>query len=240
MKKKVAWGVVLGLLIHGPFPAEASRLGNPAAALKKNQTAVGAEYAFVTKDIETGSTKVETEIHRILGKLSYGIHDRIEGFGKVGVSTMDAAGNFDGDYGVAFGGGLKTTLLRHAFKEYIHVDVGAMGQFMHYETKDNIFVQGSAFDDEVVINEWDAACGVSYSYRNSSYYVAAYLNGLEGEEDIRAGLFGGTTTTSVDFEGVDLFGIAVGADFKLTQLKIGVEGRVGDQASVGVEFTYLF
>lgn len=243
MKKLALFGCFILVASALGDPAEATILGNPSARLNQGQVAVGAEYAFGQKDTESGGETDELESHRIVGTISYGFHERIEGTAKVGAGKIDSksddgsVSDFEGDFKPSFGGALKVTLYEQEINPDSSWNIGAMGQYMRVESEDTILVSGTNVDAGLDINEWYAAAGASYTHKNFTPYGGVYLNFIDGEATVR--VFG--LSASAEFEEDELFGIFLGLDYEIFEnVTLGVEGRLIDQATIAGAVSYTF
>ncbi len=168
-------------------------MGPPAAGLSQGQWSAGLEYSNSEMSIVALSKyrnqEHELQIHKIYGRVGYGIADNWEGFLRLGGAQMDYyrqkwgyVVEGAGDYGLAFGGGIKTTFHEQA----PDLKWGALAQYSWFE-----FDQDTHGDDSKagysgsvrgVIKEWQIAAGPTWTPQEGlAIYGGPFLHYVGGD-----------------------------------------------------------
>ncbi len=224
------WAVLLGLvvLIFVSNPAFAGSIGYPGASLEKGSWAVGPEFSGVSREIRGGDgVRYDTESWRLFVKGSYGITNWLEGFGRLGGSTLKVRGtSFDSDPGISGGAGLKLTFLdipEHPIKYSLG------GQFMYFETKDQ--------DATGKWLEYDLWLGIAYREGKKIVpYGGVVYSRVDGKlKDFHA------RPALEDFKSPTSVGIFFGVDWKLYEkINLGIEARLFGENSGSFSLMYRF
>ncbi len=208
--------------------AFAGSIGNPGASLKKGNWSVGPELSGVYRDIRANdNVHYDTESWRAFVKGSYGITNWLEGFGRLGGSTLKVRGtSFDSDPGISGGAGLKLTFLdipEHPIK------YTAGGQFTYFET-----------EDQNATGKWleyDLWLGIAY--RNGKKivpYGGVVYSRVDGKlKDFHA------KPALEDFKSPTGVGIFFGVDWKIYEkINLGIEARLFGENSGTFSLIYRF
>ena len=191
--------------------AMAGTVGNPTATVAKGSFLVGAEIDFWDRDFENGGT-FDAEGTKILVKGTYGISDKIDVFGKIGLAEVEDSG-FDPAFG--FGGKLNVY-------ERGKIKAGVVAQFLFWSGEDS--------GVDIDITEFDLAVGASYDVtKEFDCYGGLMLALVQGDFD------------GNDFNEDDPIGIFLGGEFDITPaIKAGVELRLISESSVTVMANFAF
>lgn len=179
--------------------AKAGMIGDPTASGKPNTLSqFNLEYDLVQRDMDSGRTGFggETTSERILLQGIYGLTPFVDLHLRVGAADLETSSrNFEGDFGVAFGGGARWTLFRKG-----DLDVGVGIQFLEFLSRDS-----SADAAKVTWTEIESFLGGSLrGMERFVPYFGVSLSKAEGDFD------GGPTIRSDDF-----IGVFVGAEFHI-------------------------
>jgi hypothetical protein len=208
--------------------AFAGNIGTPGASLNQGAGGVGPEISGVFREIRDGDgIRYDTESWRLSVKGSYGITNWLEGFGRLGGSTLQIRGTpFESDPGISGGAGLKISLLDipgHPLK------YGLGGQFLYFETEDQ--------DATAKWLEYDLWLGVAYrEAQNITPYTGVVYSRVDGklkDFPIRPALG--------DFKSPNAVGIFFGVDWHIYEkFQLGIEGRVFGENSGALSLLYRF
>lgn len=207
--------------------AMSDTIGNPTATVEDRMSALDFSVDFTNRDMEVehlGDDDVDS--NRILLKGTYGI-EPINIYAKLGVANLEYE-DFDGDYGLAFGFGIKATV-----HETPNTKVGIGLQYLTFESEDT--VDGADVEADVS-SEIDIFAGVSYLglQNNITPYGGLVISMIDGEIDYEG-------SGSADFEEDDTLGIFAGIDFDASdQFKAGLELRLMNETSFTLKVSYLF
>ena len=209
--------------------AMAGTVGNPTATVEQGSFQVGAEIDFWERDMEDeAGDEGEVEGTRILVKGTYGISDKIDVFGKIGMADAEIKDlDIETDMDIAFGIGGKVNVYDQG-----QIKAGVVAQILLWSGEDSP-VPG--IDVEVDATEFDLAFGGSYKVSEAfNCYGGLMYSMVSGEVD--AGVFG-----SFDFDEADPIGIFIGGEFAITpQAKAGLELRLMSETSFTLMANFAF
>jgi hypothetical protein len=207
--------------------AMSDTIGNPTATVGDRMSAVDVSVDFTNRDIDVeGGGDDDVDSNRILVKGTYGI-EPINIYAKLGVANVEVD-DADGDYGLAFGFGIKATV-----HETPNAKVGIGLQYLSFESEDT--VNGVDYEADVS-SEIDIFAGVSYLglQNNITPYGGLVISMIDGDLEVEG-------WGSADFEEDDTLGIFAGIDFDASdQFKAGVELRLINETSITLKVSYLF
>ncbi len=191
--------------------AMAGTVGNPTAFVAKGSFLVGAEIDFWKRDMNNGGT-FDVDGTKILVKGTYGISDKIDVFGKIGMAKVE-----DSDMGLAIGFGGKLNVYERG-----KIKAGVVAQFLFWSGEDS--------GVDIDITEFDLAFGGRYEVtKEFDCYGGLMLASANGDAD------------GADFNEDDLIGIFLGGEFDITpQAKAGVELRLMSETSFTLMATFAF
>ncbi|OHB61391.1 MAG: hypothetical protein A2167_03005 [Planctomycetes bacterium RBG_13_46_10] len=206
-------------------------LGPPASTLVKGETSIGLAYFTGQMDLDVEMTSSSSVLargqfdgvkqQRAFVDISHGITDNIDIFGRIGGSRLeiheyawfDGSDHiFDGDMGLAIGGGLRGTIYEHNSTKF-----GAVGLLNWSRTEDQRqAVFGQPYTSATIdYYELMLALGVVHQLsQNVNIYGGPFLYWLKGDLDGK-----GTDSPmklSGDIEEDGNFGGYVGGEFKVT------------------------
>ncbi|HEV8661803.1 MAG TPA: hypothetical protein VGT06_01485 [Candidatus Methylomirabilis sp.] len=215
--------VAVGLAF--PEGARAARLGDPAAVAAPTRFTLGVEYEFLERDIEYDSpiapgNEGELESQRVLFRGAYGIAPNIEVFARLGGAEAETdTPNVNGDFGLAFGGGVKGVILRGP-----NWALGAVGQFLYYQSENG---------GELEVLEFDLASGVSFALGPVTPYAGLVLQLTQGELTSGAG--------SSDFDQDNLIGVFFGMNYvPQPNISLGFEAHLIHETAVSIALEARF
>ncbi len=221
-------GMLFSICFCFPNPSLAGNIGNPGATLEQGRFSLGPEFSGVWREIRDGNgIRYDTESWRLFAKGSYGITDWLEGFGRVGGSTLQIRGTpFDSDPGISGGAGLKISLLDipgHPLKYALG------GQFLYFETEDQ--------DATAKWLEYDLWFGIAYrEAKNITPYAGVVYSRVDGklkDFPIKPALD--------DFKSPNAVGIFFGVDWRIYEkVQLGIEARLFGENSGSFSLTYRF
>ncbi len=196
--------------------AKAGTVGNPTATVAQGSFLVGAEIDFWERDMEFPGGVVEVEGTKILAKGTYGISDKVDVFGKIGVADAEYNG-FDSGKDIAFGFGGKVNVYEKG-----QIKAGVVAQILLWSVEDA--------GTEIDATEFDLAFGGRYEVnREFDCYGGLMFAMVEGD-------IGGT-----DFDEDDPIGIFLGGEYDITpQAKSGVELRLMTETSFSFMANFAF
>ncbi len=197
--------------------AMAGTVGNPTATVAQGSFLVGAEIDFWERDIDfDAGGVVEVEGTKILVKGTYGISDKIDVFGKIGMADAEYNG-FDSDMEIAFGFGGKVNVYDQG-----QIKAGVVAQFL--------FWSGDDTGVDTDITEFDLAFGGRYEVtREFDCYGGLMLAMVQGDAD------------GADFDEDDPIGIFLGGEYDITpQARAGVELRLMSETSLTLMANFAF
>jgi hypothetical protein len=181
MKKQVMLVAAILIALSASTALAFDPMGAPSADVAKGQWRLGAEYSYSDMDVErqptswgsTADRDIDSTIQKIWANIGYGLSENVSVFVRLGVANMewDKIGGssrewegVDGDWGFAWGGGVKATLCESPGLKW-----GFVAQFSESDIsgdeKDNSDEEGT-YDimlDEIqfaVGPTWDVAEGV--------------------------------------------------------------------------------
>jgi hypothetical protein len=203
--------------------AKAGVIGDPTASGKPNTLSqFNLEYDLLQRDMEAGRDDFggESTSERILLQGIYGLTHFVDLYLRVGMADLETGSrDFEGDFGVAFGGGGRWTLFQ---KENLKVGVGI--QFLEFFSRDS-----SATASKVTWTEIESFLGGSL--RGMEHFVPYFgvlLSKAQGKFD------GGPTIRSDDFVGV-----FIGAEFKIYEnYYFASEARIINENSLTLRLNY--
>ncbi len=191
--------------------AMAGTVGNPIATLAKGSFLVGAEIDIWDRDFENGGT-FDAEGTKILVKGTYGISDKIDVFGKIGMAEVEDSG-----FEPALGIGGKVNVYERG-----KIKAGIVAQFLLWSGED------SGVDIDIM--EFDLAFGGLYEVtKEFDCYGGLMLAMAEGD------------ASGNDFNAKDSIGIFLGGEYDITpQAKAGVELRLISETSFTFMANFAF
>ena len=185
--------------------AMAGTVGNPTASVAQGSFLVGAEIDFWDRDFDMGGVIGVTDVDgtKILVKGTYGISDKIDVFGKIGMAEVENSG-----WDPAFGLGGKVNVYERG-----QIKAGVVAQFLLWSGED------SGVDIDII--EFDLAFGGLYEVtKEFDCYGGLMLAMVDGDAD------------GNDFNQDDPIGIFLGGEFDITpQAKAGLELRLISETS---------
>jgi len=206
-------------------------LGPPASSLLKGQASIGVAYLSGQMDLDfdakAGGSSYKGEVdgakqQRAFVDLSCGLIDNVDIFGRIGGSRLEmheyalfAQGDaiFDGDMGLALGGGLRATIYEQNGTKF-----GAVGLFNWSETEDQrqAYISGQPYTS-AEIEYWEVmlAGGVVHPVAsNVNVYGGPFLYWLDGEVEGKG--TGSPVKLRDDIEESGNIGAYMGALFQIT------------------------
>ena len=216
-------GVLLVLVVAGglalPEAASAARLGDPASVAAPTRFTLGVEYEFLERDVEFdspffGANKTELESQRVLVRGAYGIAPNLEVFARLGgAEAKTDTPSVNGDFGVAFGGGVKGVIYRGP-----NWALGAVGQFLYFESENG---------GDIKVLEFDLATGASFALGPVTPYVGVVLQVTEGKLS--------TAGQSRDFDQDNLLGLFFGMNYvPQPNISLGIEAHLIHETAVSL------
>lgn len=199
--------------------ANAGVIGDPTASGKPaTLSQFNLEYDLTQRELDSGNTGLggDTTSERILLQGVYGLSQFLDLYLRVGVADLETGSRqFEGNFGPAFGGGARWTLLQ---KESLKVGVGI--QFLEFFSKDN---------RKVAWTEVESFLGGSLQgLENFTPYFGLTFSKAQGNfED-------GPTARSSNF-----IGAFVGAEFHIYKnYYFGSEARIINENSLTLRLNY--
>jgi len=191
--------------------AMAGTVGNPTATVAQGSFLVGAEIDFWERDMENGGVN-EVEGTKILVKGTYGISDKIDIFGKIGMAKVE-----DSDMELAFGFGGKVNVYERG-----KIKAGVVAQFLFWSGEDS--------GVDIDITEFDLAFGGRYeATKDFDCYGGLMFAVAQGD------------ASGADFDEDDTIGIFLGGEYDITpQAKAGVELRLMSETSLTLMANFAF
>ena len=191
--------------------AMAGTVGNPTVTAAKGSLLVGAEIDFWDRDFENGSV-VDVEGTKILVKGTYGISNKMDVFGKIGLAEVEDSG-----FEPAIGFGGKVNVYQRG-----QIKAGIVAQILFWSGED------SGVDTDII--EFDLAFGGLYQVtKEFDCYGGLMLAMAEGDND------------GADFSAEDPIGIFLGGEYEITPTaKAGVELRLISETSFTFMATFAF
>jgi len=224
----VGAGVLVLLVAAGfalPGSASAARLGDPASVAAPTRFTLGVEYEFLERDIEFdspffGASETELESQRVLVRGAYGLAPNLEVFARLGGAEAETdTPGVNGDFALAFGGGVKGVLYRGP-----NWALGAVGQVLYYQSENG---------GEVEVLEADLATGASFALGPVTPYLGLVLQVTEGE--LKA------AGQSRDFEQDNLIGFFFGINYvPQPNVSLGFEAHILHETAVSVALEARF
>jgi hypothetical protein len=209
--------------------AMAGTVGNPTASVGQGSFQVGAEIDFWERDMEDeDGDEGEVEGTRILVKGTYGISDKIDVFGKIGMVDAEIKDlGIETDMDIAFGIGGKVNVYDQG-----QIKAGIVAQVLLWSGEDS---PAPGIDVEVDATEFDLAVGGSYEVSEAfKCYGGLMYSMVSGEVD--AGGLG-----SFDFDEADPIGIFIGGEFDISpQSRAGLELRLMSETSFALMANFAF
>jgi hypothetical protein len=203
--------------------AKAGVIGDPTASGKPDTLSqFNLEYDLIQRDMDTGRNEFggEATSERILLQGIYGLTQFVDLYLRVGMADIETGSRgFEGDFGVAFGGGGRWTLFQ---KENLKVGVGI--QFLEFFSRDS-----GATASKVTWTEIETFLGGSLQgMEHFVPYFGVLLSKAQGKFD------GGPTIRSDDF-----IGVFIGAEFKIYEnYYFSSEARIINENSLTLRLNY--
>ncbi len=197
--------------------ATAGTVGNPTATVAQGSFLVGAEIDFWEKDMDfDAGGVVEVEGTKILVKGTYGISDKVDVFGKIGMADAEVGG-FDSDMDIAFGLGGKVNVYEKG-----QIKAGVVAQILLWS--------GDDAGVDIDITEFDLAFGGRYEVnKDFDCYGGLMFAMVEGD------------IAGFDFDEDDPIGLFLGGEFTITpQARAGVELRLMSETSLTLMANFAF
>ena len=224
----VCAGVLVLLVTTGfalPDAASAARLGDPTSVAAPTRFTLGVEYEFLERDVEfdsplLGASEAELESQRVLVRGAYGIAPNLEVFARLGGAEAETnTPRVNGDFGLAFGGGVKGVIFRGP-----NWAVGAVGQFLYYQSENG---------GDVEVLEFDLASGVSFALGPVTPYAGLVLQVTQGELT--------TAGQSRDFDQDNLIGVFFGMNYVAQpNISLGFEAHLIHETAVSLALEVRF
>jgi len=224
----VCAGVLVLLVATGfalPDAASAARLGDPTSVAAPTRFTLGVEYEFLERDVEfdsplLGASEAELESQRVLVRGAYGIAPNLEVFARLGGAEAETnTPRVNGDFGLAFGGGVKGVIFRGP-----NWAVGAVGQFLYYQSENG---------GDVEVLEFDLASGVSFALGPVTPYAGLVLQVTQGELT--------TAGQSRDFDQDNLIGVFFGMNYVAQpNISLGFEAHLIHETAVSLALEVRF
>lgn len=208
-----------------PEAVFAARIGDPASVAAPTRFTLGVEYEFLERDVEFdsaffGANKAELESQRVFVRGAYGIAPNLEVFLRLGGAEAETdTPGVNGDFGLAFGGGVKGVIYRGPNWAW-----GAVGQILYFESDNG---------GEVDVLELDLASGVSFALGPVTPYVGLVLQVTDGELS--------TAGQSRDFEQDDIIGVFFGMNYvPQPNISLGIEAHIIHETAVSIALEARF
>ena len=191
--------------------AMAGTVGNPTAIAGKGSFLLGGEIDFWDRDFENGGT-FDAEGTKILAKGTYGITDKIDVFGKLGMAEVENSG-----FEPAFGLGGKMNVYERG-----QIKAGIVAQFLLWSGEDDGF--------DIDLMEIDLAFGGLYEVNKEfDCYGGIVLAMVDGDVD------------GSDFDAADPIGIFLGGEYDISpKAKAGIELRLISETSFAFMVSFAF
>lgn len=221
-------GILVLLVATGfalPEAASAARLGDPASVAAPARFTLGVEYEFLERDVEFdspffGVSEAELESQRVLVRGAYGLTPDMEVFLRLGGAEAETdTPNMNGDFGLAFGGGVKGVFYRGP-----NWALGAVGQFLYYQSENG---------GEIEVLEFDLATGASFALGPVTPYAGLVLQVTQGELT--------TAGQSRDFDQDNLIGVFFGMNYvPQPNISLGFEAHLIHETAVSLALEARF
>lgn len=228
-------------------------LGPPKAMLDQGQPGWRLEYIYSKMSIEAnGAFGVppggiqDVEMNRIYANIGYGLNDRWEIFGRLGVADVgidqDAnAGNLgffmgNSDFDIAIGGGTRVTLLESG-----DVSLGVLGQisFTRIDSFDGNNL--GVLSTDLHLTNVQIALGPTWNFAEGMYvYGGPFLHLIDGTADVGFG----PLQADVGIEEDGIFGGYIGAGIRVLEspnITFNIEFQAtggGNAAAIQLAFTF--
>jgi hypothetical protein len=208
--------------------AMAGNIDIPTPTLKKGSFGLGLELDISGRDVKFSNEKINENSRRYLVKGSYGLLDRVNLYGTLGAGSINDDTGFEGNPGLAYGGGVKLRLY-----EYEDIVFGLTGQFLRFTSQENDVAGINGLTFKSTWNEYELALGASTKITISNFYGGVLLSTVDGELE--------TSTQKAHFKESHPLGIFLGGDAELMeQLRLGMEVRLIDETAFSVKLSYAF
>lgn len=224
----------LALLV--PAVASAGPIGVPGAILSAGRIALSAEYDNASRDAEVsiagiGVATPSFGADRLMGRLSFALTNDLELFGRAGgARAVNRDALFEGDFGTAYGVGIRWTILGLP-----GIRLGTVLQGTKFTTEDK---HGWA---EVIWREYEAAVGLSGSLAGIHPYAAISYSRVDAEASKVAGVSLASLGVSSSIREKDPIVYVVGIEGFLTPgFALGAEARTGGESAIGVRMTFAW
>ncbi len=220
------------LLLWSVASAHAGLIGYPVARQPAWQPRIEVTGDSFKADLE-GDGNAEATTGRALATISFGLTSWVELYARVGLAEFDVANaDFEGDYGLAYGGGVRFRVWELPF-----VRVGLIGQYLRFTSEDAnsagrpLDGEWEAFDIGVGVgtrqfSAFQLYAGVTYHEVDVTLESADSRFNLEQETPVLA------------FVGVHIFPLV---DFPRGEFLVNIEARfVGEtpQFTLGVQYQF--
>jgi len=209
--------------------AIAGTVGSPIATVEQGSFQVGAEIDFFKRDTENElGDKSEVEGTKMLVKGTYGVSDKIDVFGKIGMVSceFDLYGpRVETDMDIAFGFGGKVNVYEKG-----QIKASILAQVLFWSGEDTV----AGTDYEVEATEFDLAIGGSYEISEAFDCYGGLVYAKASGEVTRPGY-------ALDVDEEDPIGIFIGGEYDITpQAKAGLELRLISATSFSFMANFTF
>lgn len=227
----------------------ADTIGNPGRSLEAGSFQICAEAGMWNRDMELEGVDDEDSVEgkRIILKAIYGINEKIDIYGKVGMadSEFDLYGyEVKTDMAIAYGGGARVQFYNEG-----QIKAGFVIQFLSLTGKKTEDVEDTYIDalginysgkikGEVDAMEIDAAVGASREINDDmDLYAGLYYSKLNAE--LTGTISDGSD--SLDADESDPLGIFIGGEYRVNEnITMGAEGRFLAEQSFSISGGIIF
>ncbi len=216
--------------------AMAGTVGNPSASVGQGSFQVGAEIDFWERDMEDEfGDEGKVEGTKILVKGTYGISDKFDVFGKIGMAgaEFDIAGTpIETDMDIAFGIGGKVNVYDQG-----QTKAGIVAQVLLWSGEDTSIPGAPGVILEIDATEFDLAFGGSYEVSEAFKCYGGLMYAMVSGEITASG----AATGSFDADESDPIGIFIGGEFDISpHSRAGLELRLMSETSFSFMASFTF
>jgi hypothetical protein len=223
-KTFIQTALFLTLLIGFSSTSSAVSIENPTDTLKKGAFSVGPEVSISTREVKYSNLELKENSLQYLVRGNLGLLDWINLYGTVGAARIYDDAGFNGDLGLAYGGGLKVRF--YQFEDVL--TLGLSGQFFRYTSEDDN-VAGVNGNYKLTWNEYDVALGASTRIDITTFYAGGLLSIVDGD------------LSGSNFKESHRYGVFLGGDAELLDdFRLGIEARFVSETTVSFKLSYIF
>ena len=211
-------------------------MGPPKALLEQGQPSLGLDYIYSKMEIKMagafGGSDIDVsdlELNKIYANFGYGLTDRWDVFGRLGVAVLDVdqgeniadVGSMIGtsDPSLAIGAGTRVT-----FCEWEEISLGMLAQvsFVPFENLDGssstVFTSPATMTSKIRMTEVQIAIGPTWNCTEYlSVYGGLFLHLIDGVADFNLTLEGSNFPDTVGIEQSTILGGYIGASMRFSE-----------------------